>query len=180
MKILLRQISFWVALLAFVVGGAACRSAARKTTEQPTPKVNVFPPPVGYVNDFAELLSDDEHAQLTQLLTAFSEKTTHQLVVATVADLAPYQAIEPYATDLFNAWGIGTKEKNNGVLLLIAVKERRVRIEVGRGLESVLPNDLCAQILRQQVTPFLRTERYGQACENGTRELMRILATAAR
>lgn len=126
-----------------------------------------FPEPKGYINDFGQLLNDDEEQELTKIAAAFEQRTTAQLAVVTIETIKPFENIESYATKLFNTWGIGRKDKNNGVLLLIAVKDRRVRIEVGYGLERKLSNSRCKEILRTGVTPRLRESAYYKAMKTG-------------
>src|SRR4051812_39115728 len=96
-----------------------------------------YPQLTGRVVDQAGVIPADEKAQLEQLLAAHEAKTSNQVVVATVASLEG-QSIEDYGVGLGRAWGIGQKGKNNGVILLVAPNERKVRIEVGYGLEGEL------------------------------------------
>ncbi|HKN31396.1 MAG TPA: TPM domain-containing protein, partial [Roseiarcus sp.] len=109
-----------VALLAALWAGAALAATG-------------FPPLTGWVVDQAKILSPVTSADLERKLADLEQKSGIQLVVATVPSLGG-EEIEPYANELFRAWKLGEATKNNGVLLLIAPKERRVRIEVGYGL----------------------------------------------
>lgn len=135
-----------------------------------------FPAPVGRVSDFAHLLSQEEIAVLTNKAAELEERTTIQLAVVTVDTIQPYEKIDPYATNLFNEWGIGQKDKNNGLLLLVALKERQVRIEVGLGLEATLPDAQCKAILRNSVTPYLARREFFQALSNGTEAVVQAVA----
>src|SRR3972149_11166850 len=94
-----------------------------------------FPALTGRVVDDANLLSASDKAQLTADLKALEDKSSDQVVVVTVPSLQGF-TIEDYGYQLGRHWGIGTKELNNGVLLIVAPNERKVRIEVGRGLEA--------------------------------------------
>lgn len=152
----------------------ACRHAQSQPLQQSTAKT-AFPRPVGYINDFANLLTETERSELSAIVSKFKEHTTHQLAVATIESFRPYPSIDPYATDLFNEWGIGSKEKNDGVLLLVAIKDRAVRIEVGKGLEPILTNEICKGILRYYVPPNLRAGAYGKALKQGLNEIIRVL-----
>src|SRR5690242_9717415 len=96
-----------------------------------------FPSFTGYVVDDANLLSAPTRAKLTQTLGAFQRASGKQVVVATVKTLQGYP-IEDYGYQLGRAWGVGQKGKDNGVILLVASDERKVRIEVGYGLEGDL------------------------------------------
>ncbi len=114
-----------------------------------------FPALSGRVVDAASLLSRDREAEIAARLEALERDTTDQLIVVTVDDLQGY-AIEDYGYQLGRAWGIGQEGKDNGVLLIVAPNERKVRIEVGYGLEPVLTDALSALIIHNQILPAFR------------------------
>ena len=114
-----------------------------------------FPPLTGRVVDLANVLSPAAEQKLTAESAQLEAQTGHQFVVATVPDLQGYE-IEDYGYQLLRAWGIGQKDKNDGVILLVAPNERRVRIEVGYGLEPVLTDALSSVILQERVLPQFR------------------------
>lgn len=120
-----------------------------------------YPEPVGWVNDFAGIIPDGEEARLTALSEELEEKTTAELAIATVPSTGG-QPIEMYAVELFTRWGLGKRGKDNGVLIVVAVKERKVRIEVGYGLEGPLPDGFCGQVYRQILRPRFKEGRYGE------------------
>ena len=122
------------------------------TSAQAAPR---FPPLTGRVVDGANVLSPQAEAKLTAELADLEARTTRQLVVATVPDLQGYE-IEDYGYQLLRTWGIGQKGENNGVILLVAPKERAVRVEVGYGLEPVLTDALSSVILQERVLPRFR------------------------
>src|SRR5919206_2706531 len=111
-----------------------------------------FPPFTGRVVDAADLLRPEQRAALEAKLKAYEDRTTDQVVVATVPSLGGYE-IEDYANRLYRHWQLGTKEKNNGVLLLVAPRERKVRIEVGYGLEGTLTDALSKVIIATAMAP---------------------------
>ena len=115
-----------------------------------------FPQLTGRVVDDAHILSPDVQAQLTQKLADLEQRTSRQLVVVTLPSLQGYE-IEDYGYQLGRAWGIGQKKLNNGVLFIIAPNERRVRIEVGYGLEPVLTDALSSVILNEAVLPKFKS-----------------------
>jgi uncharacterized protein len=100
-----------------------------------------FPPLTGRVVDAANVLSAQAKGELTQKLAALETKTARQLVVVTLPSLQGYE-IEDYGYQLGRAWGIGQKSSNNGALFIVVPPERRVRIEVGYGLEPILTDAL--------------------------------------
>lgn len=114
-----------------------------------------FPPLSGRVVDAANIVPDADEAVLTQKLEALEKASSRQLVVATVPSLQNYP-IEDYGYRLGRAWGIGDKGANNGVILLVAPNERKVRIEVGYGLEPILTDALSSEIIREKITPAFK------------------------
>ncbi len=125
-----------------------------------------FPALTGRVVDEARLLSPSKEAEITARLEALERDTTDQLVVVTVADLQGY-AIEEYGYQLGRAWGVGRQDRNNGVLLIVAPNERKVRIEVGYGLEPVLTDALSAVIIHNQILPPFREGYFERGIDQG-------------
>lgn len=111
-----------------------------------------FPALSGRVVDQANLLQPAEEQALSAKLEALEKQSQRQLVVATINDLGGYD-IADYGYQLGRNWGIGDKERNDGALLIIAPTERKVRIEVGYGLEAYLTDALSSQIIRRDITP---------------------------
>lgn len=103
------------------------------------------------------------------------EKTGAELAVVTLADLGG-DGIEAVAVDLFQAWGIGRKGRDDGVLILQASSERRVRIEVGYGLEGILPDGLCGFIVRRVMAPDLAADRFGPGLLRGADAVAGVIA----
>lgn len=114
-----------------------------------------FPKLSGRVVDAADLLSPETEAALTEKLKTLEETTTRQLVVATIPDLQGYD-IADYGYRLGRDWGLGQKEEDNGALLIVAPNERKVRIEVGYGLEGYLTDALSSVIINRQIVPRFR------------------------
>jgi uncharacterized protein len=133
-----------------------------------------FPPLTGRVVDDAGLLSPDQRQQLTGLLAQFETATRQQVVVATVKSLQGY-AIEDYGYQLGRFWGIGAKDKNTGAILLVAPNERKVRIEVGYGLEGELTDAICSTIINQDVLPAFRQGKYDEGILAGTAAVLQAL-----
>jgi uncharacterized protein len=126
------------------------------------------------VVDGAGLLSPAAHRQLTDLLAAHEARTTNQVVVATVKSLEG-GTIEEYGYQLGRHWGIGQRDRNNGVLLLVAPEERRVRIEVGYGLEGALTDAQASTIISQLILPEFRAGRMEQGIVAGARAILGVL-----
>ena len=114
-----------------------------------------FPELTGRVVDRADLLSAAKEAELEQRLAALERDTSDQLVVVTVRSLEGYD-IADYGTQLGRHWQIGQQDGDNGVLLIVALEERKIRIEVGYGLEGILTDALSALIIHDQITPAFK------------------------
>ncbi len=117
------------------------------------------PPATGYVNDRAGILSSSTKQQLEQGLREFEQSDSTQLVVLTVPSLEG-EVLEEYSLKVAEKWGIGQRDKDNGALLLIARDERKIRIEVGYGLEGQLTDLLTGRIIDQEITPRFRSGDY--------------------
>ena len=117
-----------------------------------------FPPLSGRVTDAADLLDPAQEQALGAKLESLEKQTGRQLVVATIPDLQGY-AIEDYGYQLGRTWGIGRKDVNDGALLIVAPNEKKVRIEVGYGLEPVLTDALSSVIIQQAILPHFRDGR---------------------
>jgi uncharacterized protein len=126
-----------------------------------------FPPLTGRVVDAAHILPADVAVRLDRKLAALEQQSRRQLVVATLPDLQGYD-IEDYGYRLGRAWAIGDKQRNDGALLIVAPKERKVRIEVGYGLEPVLTDGLSTIIIQQQILPRFKAGDMPGGIEAGT------------
>lgn len=109
----------------------------------------------GRVVDEADILSPNTERTLTTLLTEHEQETSNQVAVLTIPSLEG-EPIEAYSIRVAEAWGLGTEERDNGVLLTVAVDDRRMRIEVGYGLEGVLPDAIASRIIRHELRPHFR------------------------
>ncbi|MGL4716467.1 MAG: TPM domain-containing protein [Aeromonas sp.] len=134
-----------------------------------------FPPLSGRVVDEAALMSRQQARQLTQELADFEQRSSIQLVVVSVNDLQG-ETIEEYGYQLGRHWQIGQQGKNNGVLLLIAQNERKVRIEVGYGLEGALPDAIAANIIHGRILPAFKRGDMVAGIMAGSQSIMQALA----
>ena len=134
-----------------------------------------FPPLTGRVVDDAHLLSPAAQQKLTGELAQLEAQTGHQLVVVTLPDLQGYE-IEDYGYQLLRAWGIGRKAENDGAILIVAPKERKVRIEVGYGLEPVLTDALSSVIIQRSILPAFKAGHFEQGIVDGTEAVIQQLA----
>ena len=137
-----------------------------------------FPTLTGRVVDAADILDLPTRSAIATMLTTLEEKTTDQFVVATVTSLQG-QSIEVYANRLFKRWELGQKDKNNGVLLLVAPTERKVRIEVGYGLESTLTNAIAQAIIDESLVPRFRAGDMAGGVASGVGHIVSVLTGGA-
>ncbi len=135
-----------------------------------------FPALTGRVVDQANVIPAQTRSALEMKLADLEQKSGIQLVVATVSSLEG-QEIEPYANQLFRNWKLGEKTKNNGVLLLVAPKEHRVRIEVGYGLEGTLTDALSKVIIVNAMAPRFKAGDFAGGVTRGVDDIITVLTT---
>lgn len=140
---------------------ALCLAAAVVAAQEEIPADRLLRSlqPAADVNDFAGVLTPAERDALEERCRQLRQKTGDQLAVVTLKSLEGGQ-IDDFAEKLFKRWGIGQKEQKNGVLLLVAIQDRKARIEVGYGLEPILPDALAGRVLSEQLFPAFRQQRY--------------------
>jgi len=154
-----------VALLALVCAGLMALAAN-------------LPALTGRIVDQANIIPAETRNSIETKLADLETKSGIQLVVATVSSLEG-QEIEPYANELFRGWKLGERTKNNGVLLLVAPKEHRVRIEVGYGLEGTLTDALSKVIIANAIAPRFKTGDFAGGVSRGVDDIITVLTTDA-
>lgn len=129
----------------------------------------VFPQPSGYVSDFASVIDAASEERLTSLLAKIEKNGAAEIAVVTIPSFeeSGFADIEGAAVKLFEEWGIGKKGKDNGILVLAAMKERKVRIEVGYGLEGEIPDGAAGEIIRSGIVPYFKKQQFGDGLYNG-------------
>ena len=137
-----------------------------------------FPAPTGAVNDFAGVIPPEQRAAMSSLAQEVLEKTGTAVVVATFQTVGDNDPDE-YANRLYEAWGIGRKGEDKGVLIFLALQERRVRIETGYGVEGVITDGMAGEVLDRYAMPNLRTGDYGKGLYNAMIAVSEILARNA-
>jgi uncharacterized protein len=116
--------------------------------------------PSHYFNDYADLIPPPSIAYFNDVLAEFERETSNQIVVVIYSKLDPDTTIEQFGEEAFHAWTPGQAERNNGVLVLVFVDDRKVRIQTGLGLEKVLPDELCKEIIAADMAPNFRKGDY--------------------
>jgi len=160
-----RLIRFLLALGPLPLGTAACaepvaQAGARSDCEQQWVALT------GRIVDEAELLPQEDEAKLTEKLDALERRNGRQLVIATVATLQG-RSIEVYSLCLANHWEVGRKDVNDGVVMLVAPNERKIRIEVGLGVETVVTDEEAKTILDEVVIPAFKAGDFSRGIASG-------------
>lgn len=146
------------------------------TTEKLYPQD--MPDPVGFINDFAGVISPRTESAMESLSRELKQKTGSEVVVVTVKSIGDMEYTD-YAVRLYEKWGIGEKGKDNGVLIFNAVAERKIRIEVGYGLEGIIPDGLAGEIRDRYLIPHLRKNDFDTGLANGLAAVASIIARDA-
>ncbi|MCK4589847.1 MAG: TPM domain-containing protein [Nanoarchaeota archaeon] len=120
-----------------------------------------YPKPLGYVSDYGEVISPEYKAQIEALAGQIEQETTAEIAVLTVESLGGLDR-ETYAVEVFEEWGIGKEDVDNGLLILVAVEEREWRIEVGYGLEGLITDAMAGRVGRNRLVPNFQAGDYGK------------------
>ena len=133
-----------------------------------------FPKATDRVNDFANVIDPATEAEIDRQLDQLEQQTSSEIAVATIRSLEGLTSTD-YANRLFKQWGVGQAKLDNGVLVLIAIDDRDMAIEVGYGLEGVLPDGLAGQVIREDFTPRFKENDYSGGIKNGVSRLVAIV-----
>jgi uncharacterized protein len=137
-----------------------------------------FPKPKGLVNDFGNVIPPAYKQKIAAVTGALLQKTGIPVVVVTMPDIGGAE-YNDYANRLYRAWGIGKKGEDKGVLIFVTVKERKMRIEIGYGVEGILPDGLVGEIRDRYMTPYLKQDKFGQGLLAGTTAVAQVIAKAS-
>lgn len=155
----------FVALLSFLL--IALVSMAQDIPAKPSPQ--------RLVNDFTNTLTPDQVAALEQKLVAYDDSTSNQIVIVIVSTTNDYAPVD-YATKLGREWGVGNKKNNNGVVLLVAKKDRKIFIAPGYGLEGAIPDITAKSIVDDIIKPNFRADDFYRGLDLGTNAIMKAAA----
>jgi uncharacterized protein len=133
--------------------------------------LDVPPSPRGRVSDYTGTLTGSQTRELDEHLARFEQKTTNQVAVVLIPTLGG-DSLEDYSIRLAEKWQVGRRGRDNGVILLVVMQDRKIRIEVGYGLEAVLPDSLAGEIVRQEMAPLFREGQFYQGILAGVNAIM--------
>ena len=137
-----------------------------------------FPKPEGLINDFANVIPSSFKQKIAGITVELLKKTGIPVVVVTMPDIGGAE-YNDYANRLYEAWGIGKKGEDKGVLIFVTIKERKMRIETGYGVEGILPDGLVGDIRDNYMLPYLKMDKFGEGLLNGTAAISRVIAKHA-
>lgn len=134
-----------------------------------------IPKPKGLVNDFAGVISDQSEKKILSIASEILNKTEIPIVVVTMPDIGGDE-YNDYASRLYSSWGIGRKGEDKGVLLFVTIKERKMRIETGYGVEGILPDGLVGEIRDRYMIPYFKKDDFGEGLLMGTAAFAQVIA----
>lgn len=135
-------------------------------------QVTNFPKPVGFVNDFENILNQDEITKLEAHLFTYEKQTSNEIVVVTISETGNETDFDTYALSLAQHWAVGKKGKDNGLVVVISNHLRKIRICTGTGTEKILTDDICETILQEKILPNFKNGKMFIGIENGINALI--------
>ena len=175
------KISTKIVLIFLALNLCSCRGSAQDTeTEKLTPKYeylgienSAFPKPVGIINDYGQVFTESQQAELSKILYDYYMETTRQVVVVTIDSIKPYQNIQKYATNLGQSWGVGTAENNNGLTIVLCKSCREIGIATGTGTELILTDQICKEVINEKMIPEFKNEAFYAGIKSGVLQLIK-------
>jgi uncharacterized protein len=163
-----QNIGITVGAIASIALFSSLPSYALTVREVPNPRQTYG----GWVTDLANILSDRTENQLNRMISQLESDNGTEIAVVTVPETSPSPSPKEFATELFNSWGIGKADRDNGILLLISVGDRRTEIETGYGIELILPDAKVGNIINTQITPYFKQKHFDEGTLAGTKALI--------
>ena len=131
-----------------------------------------FPKPIGFVNDFENILNQDDITKLETLLHNYEKQTSNELVIVTISKTENEIDFDTYALDLSKNWGVGKRGKDNGLVLVISNQLGRIRICTGTGTGKILTDEICNTILEENIIPNFKNGEIYKGIESGINALI--------
>ncbi|MFI5188005.1 MAG: TPM domain-containing protein [Chitinophagales bacterium] len=141
-----------------------------------TTKDTTIPKPIGSINDFEKIYTAEEIDTLGSLIADFEKRTTIQISIITIdTTMIKKEELDSWTLKVMNRWGVGRKDKNNGILIAISKGYRRIRIQNGYGIEKILSTQETKDIIDKDFIPFFKDTKYFEGTRNGLQALMKKL-----
>lgn len=137
----------------------------------------IIPPPSSWVNDYAKVLSEDAVFKLDSYLKNYQEKTGNQIFVLTINTIEPSATIEDFTMEVAQTWKAGAKGIDNGIIIAVAVNDRKTRIEVGYGLEDKVPDIIAGRIVKDYMLPYFKQGNYEAGIFEAVNQLVSYIGT---
>lgn len=131
-----------------------------------------FPKPIGVINDYGQIFTETQREELTKMLYDYHIVTTRQIVVVTIDSIKPYNNIQGYSTDLGNEWGVGTAERNNGLIIVVCNFCRQIGIATGTETELILSDEICKEVIDKTIIPEFKNGEFYIGIKKGVSELI--------
>ncbi|MFH1541388.1 MAG: TPM domain-containing protein [Elusimicrobiota bacterium] len=138
-----------------------------------------LPKPANWISDETNTIDASSYQQINTIIQELEQKTGAEIAVVSVKNFVDSDSIEDFSAKLFKEWGIGKKGKDNGVLLISSIENKKLRIEVGYGLEGILPDGLCGEILDKYIVPYFKNGEYGKGMSTGVLAIASVIAKDA-
>lgn len=172
----MKQILTLFFVVLFFVGYSPPRHFAYGKTEiySDTSKLIKLPKCIGRINDFEKDFSLEQIAELDSIIRVFEKRTTNQIAIVTIESIEPYKDFADYSFDLFNTWGIGKADTDNGLIIILSVKLRQARISTGIGTEKILNDAICKKVMDEKILPNFKSSLYFEGTKEALLELIRL------
>ncbi|MEP2936741.1 MAG: TPM domain-containing protein [Gilvibacter sp.] len=132
-----------------------------------------IPEPLGVINDYAKVFSEDQKVELTKIADDYNTQTARQIVIVTVDSIEPYKNIQKYAKDLGNLWGVGMAGKDNGLVIVLCNPLKSIGIATGNSTEVILTDEICSNIIEKVMIPEFENGKYYDGIKKGVTEIIK-------
>lgn len=156
-----------ILILAFL----GCKTSNNQTQELNTTKL-YGKQPISYVNDYSDLLNEQEIAELDTFLRDYEKRTTRECILVVMENIEPYEDILEFGKDIGNRLGVGKKEKDNGLMIILDMSKRNVGISTGLGTEKVLTDSICQTVINEDIIPKFKDGKFHDGILAGFTSLM--------
>ncbi|PHR74638.1 MAG: hypothetical protein COA67_00775 [Lutibacter sp.] len=178
----MKKIIYILILVFLIFNMSSCKTdEKKKTSNDKAPKVEFssyqlgesnFPEPKREVNDYEFIFTLDELVKLTIMIREFEKKTSNQIAIVSIKSIKDYDDFNKYAIDLSNNWGVGQKNKDNGLTIVFSKNLRRIKISTGIVTEKILTDEICKKVIDQIIIPEFKNDNYYNGIEKGLSELI--------
>ncbi|NIJ46631.1 uncharacterized protein FHR24_003126 [Wenyingzhuangia heitensis] len=131
-----------------------------------------FPIPLGFINDFENILTKEERRELNNIISNFEKSSSNEIAIITINSIKPYTDIKQFTEDLSNEWGVGKKNKKNGLTILFSKNLRKIQISTGLNTEKIITNEICKNVIDYEIIPEFKKGKYYSGIRKGLMKLI--------